>query len=210
MARTPEARINVGEMTAPVFLELNRAWQSERRASEYQGILYQLNDLRPVTGAMAPFLGDRFSVTQLDNEYADDDERELFALIRAYPVTSLVGVSLSANDELNLPDALEALLGQHCPDIGWQVERDLSGPLRKYGILHTSVAAPADETTGQPMALEVFARPAMGVASWAQRRTERDQDSYTHVPVDEPIELKMRAATYANICYSGVDVDLYF
>jgi hypothetical protein len=37
--------------------------------------------------------------------------------------------------------------------------------LRKYGILHTSVAAPADETTGQPMALEVFARPAMGVAS---------------------------------------------
>lgn len=208
MARTPEARITVEEMTAPVFFQLNQAWQSERRASRYQGILYQLNDLRPVTGAMAPFLGDRFSMTQLDNEYADDDERELFALIRAYPVTSLVGVSLSAKDELNLPDALEALLGQNCPDIGWQVERDLSGPLRKYGILHTSVAAPADETTGQPMALEVFAKPAMGVASWAQRRTERDQDAYTPVPV-EPIELKMRAATYANISYSGVDVDLY-
>jgi hypothetical protein len=205
----PEGRINVGQMIAPMFFQLNRAWQLERRASEYQGILYQLNDLRPVTGAMALFLGDRFSMTQLDNEYADDHERELFALIRAYPVTSLVGVSLSANDELNLPDALEALLGQHCPGIRWQVERDLSGPLRKYGILHTSVGAPADETTGQPMALEVFARPVVGVASWAQRRTERDQDACTDVPVDEPIELKMRAATYANISYSGVDVDLY-
>jgi hypothetical protein len=59
------------------------------------------------------------------------------------------------------------------------------------------------------MALEVFARPVVGVASWAQRRTERDQDACTDVPVDEPIELKMRAATYANTSYSGVDVDLY-
>jgi hypothetical protein len=197
-------------MTAPAFFHLNRAWQPEKRASEYEGVLYHLNDLRPVTGAMAPFLGDRFSVTQLDNEFADDDERELFALIRAYPVTSLVGVPLSANGELELPDALQALLRQHCPGIDWLVERDLSGPLRKYGLLHTSVAAPPDETTGQPMALEVFARPTRtSAASWAQLRRERYQDAYPHIPVDEPIEVQMRATTYANIPYPGVDVDFY-
>jgi hypothetical protein len=197
-------------MTAPVLFQLNRAWQPERRASEYEGILYQLNDLRPVTGAMAPFLGDRFSIPQLDDGYAAAAERERLALVRAYPVTSLVGVPLNANGELNLPDAVEALLRQHCPGVDWHVEHDLSGPLRKYGLLHTSVAAPPDDTTGQPMALEVFARPAkIGAASWGQLRRERYQDAYPDVPVDEPIELQMRAATYANIRYSGVDVDLY-
>jgi hypothetical protein len=196
-------------MTAPILFQLNRTWQPERQASEYEGILYQLNDLRPVTGAMAPFLGDRFSMQQLEREYFDDDEYERLSLVRAYPVTSLVGVPLNANGELNLPDAVEALLRQHCPGIDWQVEHDLSGPLRKYGVLHTTVAAPPDETTGQPMALEVFARPAMGVASWAERRSERYQDAYPGVPIDEPIELQMRAATYANIRHSGVDVDFY-
>jgi hypothetical protein len=176
--------------------QLKQAWQPERRASEHEGILYQLNDLRPLTGAMAPFLGNRFSMTRLDNEFVEDDERDFLALIRAYPVVSLIGALLSANDELDLRDSLEALLGQHCAGLGWHVRRDVSGPLRKYGILHTSVAAPADETTGQPMALEVFARPAqIGVASWVALRRERYQDDYTDAPVDEPIELQMRAAT---------------
>lgn len=46
---------------------------------------------------------------------------------------------------------------ERCPGTSWHVERHLSGPIRKYGIVHTSIEAPLDETTGQPMAIEFYA-----------------------------------------------------
>ena len=178
-------------------------------------------DDRPVSGLMAPFLGDQYSIEQLsetDNfECASNEERDAIAAIRAFPVTSLIGAQLHANNESDLATELGALLRRCCPGIEWQLDRDLSGPLRKYGLLHTSLVAPPDDTTGQTMALEVFANTIQlgthdftdpNAPSWILLRYESGVPDWDR-PIDEPLTLRINAATYANVSYPGIGVGFY-
>lgn len=181
-------------------------------------------DDRPVSGLMARFLGDQYSIEQLsdteDFEYYSKEEQDAIAAIRAFPIKSLIGAELHANGESDLAIQLGALLRQCCPGVEWQVDRDLSGPLRKYGLLHTSLAAPSDDTTGQTMALEVFANTiqlgdhdfaAPGAETWMGLQIERypGRLEYAEAPIDEPLTLRIKAATYANVSYPGVGVGFY-
>jgi hypothetical protein len=183
--------------------DLAAGWQPSLRCSEHNGIAYRRDDTRPVVGLLAKVLGPRLEVAPL---------------IRAYQVLPLIGATFSCDRDSELANAIEALLAERCPGFDWRLEREarLSAPLRKYGIIHTSIAAPPDETTGQPMALELLAevvrvgRDATGPgARWIDGWRSRHGDDYGRVEVAEPFELAIRAATYANVCYPGIDVPLY-
>src|SRR5690349_18253025 len=74
---------------------------------------------------------------------------------RAYPVPSLVGVVFTAPIEADLPATLEAILREHVCAYDWLVNPEIAGPLRKYGLLHTSIDAPIDERRDERMWLEL-------------------------------------------------------
>jgi hypothetical protein len=183
----------------------------------------QGQDSRRVTGLMADRIGAQYSTAQLlaaeeYPEYLTDAQREAVTTTRAFPVTSLVGARLEADDEGDVAGQLEALLRYRCPGFDWQIERDLHGPLRKYGILHTSIAAPPDETTSQPMMVELSGSVIqlaqhdlddengttwIDLRLWGKSSDERD------VPISEPMTLRIDAATYANVPFPGIGVPFY-
>jgi len=70
---------------------------------------------------MARLLGDQSSIEQLsetDNfEYFSKGERGAIAAIRAFPVKSLIGAHLHANNESDLATRLGALLRRCCPGV---------------------------------------------------------------------------------------------
>jgi hypothetical protein len=178
-------------------------------------------DDRPVTGLMARFLGDQYSIEQLsetdDFEHSSKEERDAIASIRAFPVKSLIGAQLHASNESDLATQLGALLRHCCPGVEWQLDHDLGGPLRKCGFLHTSLAAPPDDTTGQTMALEVFGDTIQlgthdftdpNAPSWILLRYESGVSDWD-TPIDEPLTLRIKAATYANVSHPGVGVGFY-
>src|SRR5262249_6049335 len=114
------------------------------------------------------------------------------------------------------------VLRERCPGIDWETPEVSDGPLRKYLILHTSVPAPPDEATGQPMALEVYGRL---VASdeidpnspegrrvieepWAPRGAGPSHEE-RYPPLEGELALVLETATYANVRYPGVRVPFY-
>jgi hypothetical protein len=190
-------------VSTPMMSDLAAAWQPDVGRSEYNGIAYLPNDARPVGGSMAPVLGPRLVVAPL---------------VRAYEVLPLIAATFSCHSESQLADSIKVLFAGCCESFDWRLDREgrLSGPLRKYGVVHANVGAPRDETTRQPMAVEFFAEvvrlgsePIGPGARWIDGWRSRYGDDYGRVEVAEPFELAIRAATYANVRYPGIDVPLY-
>jgi hypothetical protein len=166
----------------------------------------------PVGGAMARSAGRPYSRARL----ADSESIEPDAVdgIRAYPVPALVGVILAAPTEAELPGALEALLRLRVCAFDWRVEPRISGPIRKYGLLHTSLDAPIDERRGEPMWLElagdvvtVGGVPVDGRA-WMDVRS-MPPSALLGAALPGPIEIRIAVATYSNTRYPGVGVPFY-
>ena len=142
----------------------------------------------------------------------------MLSLVRAYAVPSVLDLTLVSEGEAQISEQIERLLGERCPGIDWRVgDRNLTGPLKKYGLLHTSVPAPPDVTAGQPMALELFAHISRlagqeigpGGVWYDCWRSERGE-SYADAPLHESLEFRIKAATYANMTHPGIGVDTYF
>ena len=167
---------------------------------------------------MAPHLGDRCGAAVLAavEQYADL-EPDVLARIVAYPVVALAGAGFDLADLDEGPERLQRLLHERLPGLGWQVPGDLAGPLGKYLILHTSLAAPPNQAVPEPMALEVYAACVSvdGVAldstegqAWYRRFVARDtRRSSAHAL--GTLRFEVRAATYANISYPSLQVPFY-
>ena len=106
---------------------------------------------------MKPFLGE-----QLDSrEIADNQDLEEFAngyeYLRVFPVVPLLGAEFCVERDSELGSSLRDLLNRKLEPIVFDQIEVETRPLRKYYFIHTSIGAPADEATGQPMAIEIYA-----------------------------------------------------
>lgn len=209
-------------MTPPFPWVLVKSLDAEGGRAEIDGVVYLADDERPVGGPMAALLGPRFPLEAIKctDWYAEfgEEERRAAPLVRAYPVTALLGARVSCARDGELGERLAALLEEHCPGLGLQASSERhAGRLRKCGLVHTSLEAPPDETTDQPMTLELYGpvvelngRPiGSGVGGWYDAWRRRHDDDYQQVEVAEPFVFELRAATYANVSGPGIDVPFY-
>ena len=108
-------------------------------------------------GLMKPFIGE-----QLDSrEIADNQDVEEFTkgyeYLRVFPVVPLLQAEFSVERDSELDSSLLDLLNRKLAPIVFEQVEVGTRPLRKYFFIHTSIGAPVDEATGQPMAIEIYA-----------------------------------------------------
>ena len=211
-------------MKPPLMSTLTKGWREDIGVAGVEGVRYLPDDIRPLRGALASYVGARHTPPDIargsaehlsDDDEDDRPELELrMALVRAWPVPSVVGSTFAARDEAALPAALEELLSRTLPVCQWPPSGDFTGPIRKYGIFHAAVSAPEDEETGQPMALELAGK----VIAFGGRRVDRPWYELHPVAraanqlslVPGPIEIRVTVATYANVLYPGIDAPVYW
>lgn len=163
-------------------------------------------------------LGARFERAQLAavEQHADLSD-EVLAHIAAWPVTTLHGATLELVDLTEAAIGLQRLLRACVPEVAWEVPDDLAGPLGKYLVLHTSLAAPPNEAVPEAMALEVHAtcvsvdgvrlETAEGQA-WYREFLARDT-RHGALHALGRLRFEVRAATWANVSYPGIGVPFY-
>ena len=188
------------------------------------------HDPRPASGAMAPFLGRRYRAEEIAlalcnaTDNLDDPDPARVLPVRAFEVPPLLGAIFRGDGEEGLGDGLLRLLDERLPGIAWRPCPISIGALRKYLFVHLHVPAPPDETTGEPMGLEVCGdlisvsgiriRTAEGEAWHRERREREDRQSRTQgtpglLPVEGRLEIEITSATYANISNPGIGVPFY-
>lgn len=142
---------------------------------------------------------------------------DVLARIVAYPVTPLLGTGFDVVDLGDTADRLHRLLCEHLPEVDWQVPGNLAGPLGKYLIVHTSLAAPPNTAVPEPMALELYAACVSvdGVSldtpdgrAWYHGFIAHDARRFSPRALGT-LHFEVRAATYANISYPGLQVPFY-
>jgi hypothetical protein len=173
-------------------------------------------DRRRPTGVLERFCGEQFTLEQVAGvELPSADPR----FVRAFPLLPLYGDELDAERDDELAAALERLLHERLPGIRWHVALSLA-PLRVYGILHTSLHAPPDETTGETMAIELWGEVVRwagpmshGEPDWfAYRRLGaeyRRKEQLIEKALPGPLTVEIRGAVYANIPCPNIDVPFY-
>lgn len=167
---------------------------------------------------IAGHLGARYPAAEVAavEQLADLEPATLHAIV-AFPVPSLTGVTFDVVDFDTAGDLLQQVLHDHLPGFDWQVPPDWRGPLAKYLILHTSLAAPPNDAVPEPMALEVHAEAVAvdGVPlhsaegeAWYQGFLMRDSRHGTLHALGT-VRFRIRVATYANVSYPGIGVPFY-
>lgn len=172
-------------------------------------------------GAMQPFLGRQLSVDELTNsETLCDEPLQLLHRVRAFPVLPLVGVLFQISDESQFSSTLFGLLRERLPGIEWEQKEISLAALHKYLIWHTSIAAPPDPATGQPMAIELYGDlirfndiilNSPDGMQWRDAWREKYlccQDE-SQLVLAGNLELNINVATYSNLLYPGVGVPFY-
>ena len=133
--------------------------------------------------------------------------------VRAYPVPVMENALLVSNAESALDAALEALLTERIGDFGWRVDQRLNGPLRKYGLLHTSIVAPP-LAGSEPMWLELVGRVEMVEGRDVRARPwnrvwPTAYGPRSDTPLRGPIAIRIETSTYSNRSHTGIDVPFY-
>lgn len=174
---------------------------------------------------MAQYVGQQYSVEEIwrfycryRDVYPDEEAtlRPLAERIRAFDVPRLAGMTFSVERLSDAAAALEALLLEHLPGISWKlVEQYLPflGPVKKYAIFHEALEAPVDETTQEPMVLEVYGhlteingQPAE--IGWFEQ-FPTDDEAEEDDSVIGPFVFRLERATYANTDFPGIGVPFF-
>lgn len=184
-------------------------------------------DARSAGGLMASFVGRRYTeeeVWQFCRRYRvqhvseEAELRPLAARIRAFDVPVLAQAQVTVNRLEELPSAIYNLLAARLPGWPWEAQQEewerlyMTGPVKKYAILHTTVRAPDDKTIQQPMVLELFGRvlsvngQPVGRGWFGPRQDDRAAED--RIPLGE-ICLQLQRATYANTASPGIGVPFY-
>jgi len=170
-------------------------------------------------GLMSSHVGPRYSVEELREKegYCEGDDVYL-ARVRAYPVLALIGKQLLIQRDTELPSAVARLLTEFMPDWKWDESQVTLGPFRKYFLMHAIFPAPKDESTGQPMALEIYgdliSMDGMALNSeagraWRTQQIMHRMENYLDTEVTGSMVIEIHAASYANIMFPGVCVSFY-
>lgn len=169
-------------------------------------------------GLMGTYVGQRLDViAEAGPERLDYVGREALARVHAWPVLPLEGTSFRVERSQDIAASIRRVIGSALPGIDWWIPEYWDGPFEKYGFLHSAIAAPPNDATGEAMALELFGESdgAMAPGSdewcaamdeWARRgRVEADRP----LGVRLPSTVRITVATYANILYPGIGVPFY-
>ncbi|WP_425258170.1 hypothetical protein ACPOLB_21940 [Rubrivivax sp. RP6-9] len=167
---------------------------------------------------MGTYVGQRLDViAEAGPERLDYVGREALARVHAWPVLPLEGTSFRVERSQDIAASIRRVIGSALPGIDWWIPEYWDGPFEKYGFLHSAIAAPPNDATGEAMALELFGESdgAMAPGSdewcaamdeWARRgRVEADRP----LGVRLPSTVRITVATYANILYPGIGVPFY-
>lgn len=169
-------------------------------------------------GLMRPFLGKKYSVSELFNhEFDEPKDITKLKLVRAYVITPLINTTFTISHENELPAALAHLIESKLPNIiKYEINNSWRLRFRKYLIIHESVIAPIDTFTKQPMAMELYGRvieingidlnSETGDKWWRENRTT--QNCLNEEVIGNMI-IKIQVATYANVLHPGINVPLY-
>lgn len=172
-------------------------------------------------GAMQPFLGQQLSVDELTNsDNLCDEPLELLHRVRAFPVIPLVGAVFQIAHESHLSSTLFGLLRERLPGIEWEQNEISLAVLHKYLMWHTSIPAPPDAATGQPMAIELcgdlirfndISLNSPEGRKWQDAWLEKylPSEDKSQLVLSGNLELNINVATYSNLLYPGVGVPLY-
>lgn len=179
-------------------------------------------DARPVSGLMAPYVGRRYSADEIwvdycrSNDIGLEDEpesRPRAKRIRAFDVPALADAVFISHRFCDVSAAITALLSERLPGIPWpQAPFNPWGAI-KYALLHETMPAPPDETTGQRMVIELYG----GLESLNGQRASRMRFNAFH-PVGEDemdtldlgeMRFRISHATYANTDIPGIGVPFY-
>lgn len=169
-------------------------------------------------GLMHPFLGKKYSVSELFNhEFDEPKDTAKLKLVRAYEITPLINTTFTISHENELPAVLAHLIESKIPNvIKYEINNSWRLQFRKYLIIHDSLAAPIDTLTKQPMAIELCGRvieingidldSEAGDQWWFKNKTTND--SLNEEKIGNMV-IKIQAATYANVMHPGVNVPFY-
>lgn len=108
-------------------------------------------------GLMKPYLGPQYNSEQIAANQQFEEDTIGSKYLRAFPVLPLLEAEFTVSRDSELSLSLCNLLNQKLPPIEFEEIEVNPLVLRKYHFIHTSVLAPIDEATGQPMAIEIFA-----------------------------------------------------
>jgi len=109
-------------------------------------------------GLMKPYLGsqyDSMKIAEANQEFEEDTTG--YRYLRAFPVSPLIGAEFKVKGDTELASGLRDLLNQILLPIEFEKVEVNPLVLRKYHFIHTSVPAPPDVATSQPMAIEIYA-----------------------------------------------------
>jgi hypothetical protein len=168
--------------------------------------------LPAVAGLMAARVGQRLARHEL--EASESLKPSAIDTVVAYRVPSLIGAVLVAPLESDVAIRLRDLLEQRLGAFAWENSPDVVLPLRKYGFLHASIAAPPDTSRDRVMWLElagtvqVVGGVAAGDRDWSDVRPMSASDRLD-VPLEGPIEVRIDVATYSDQRFLGVGVPFY-
>jgi len=174
-------------------------------------------------GLFSSYLGQRYELEALrqTESYPEADEPYLVC-VKAFPVPALIGTQFVIHQDIELPDAVAKLLMEKFPNIVWDATDVSIAPLRKYFLVHACLPAPEDVATGQAMALELYGEllsldgvplDSESGRQWRDQQIERYllaiRQGQPEPELKGKMILEIRAATYANIMYLGVDMPFY-
>lgn len=183
--------------------------------------LFSRGQLKP-TGLMASYLGRRYEAREFyDEDRYNVEEIPLLGRIRAFNVPHLIGQRFSASNDVELikvfPNFLNAQF--HGFKLHWHDGGYFPlARLRKYLFLHESVAAPLDQSTSQPMSLEIFKRVIrFGDADLTDPQKQQEFDMWSmnnakdgeRPALEQELVLEIQTVVYSNLSHSGVCVPLY-
>jgi hypothetical protein len=182
---------------------------------------------------MARYIGKRYDpkkIWERNSEFRESSQAVYFMAVRAFEVPSLQGKTFAIHRDSDLLPGLIGLLQRTLLGIGWDVPKDPTPAFRKYFFLDTTVAAPEDTSTHQPMALAITGSLVSmnGLTdqdSW-RRDVRRQMDQGLRGGSFEPggplkldrmdweivaeMVLRIDSATYANVLSPKVSGGYYF
>lgn len=179
-------------------------------------------DQRPILGKMAAYVGHQYTAEELWQFYQahaevyPQEEAELRPLarrIRAFDIPILSGVAFGCHRLGDLATVLERAVAERLPEIAWEpFDGVRPSRVRKYGIIHEVLPAPADEATQEAMTLELFGRLESLDGELVHRNWYRERWQENPPTDDDEIgdlAFRLIRGTYANTSVPGVGVPFY-